>query len=302
MNKIKDKIFADLQMFSHDQKIINFADLQEAEKILESFPASNEDEDENELEELLDDLDPAFLMYFQVVEFIMMISALISTHPSLKKNKALLMRLENKYMQDEIFSPVTDSYFNFWRLFDLQIDESGETMSSLCLSIAEHLGNYSEELQYLADKACSTRMGLYVQEDFKDGTILLREIISNQKIEVISPSLYEGAEGEIWFVRIFPPIAEGQPSLIMTTPYIIKGCTEQDWVTFFKKQGIIKDDNVDEDAFTHFMKYGPKPDYWMKYISKNVRERDDEDCIFLLGLPNIVKKKVKSAVNTDSCS
>lgn len=287
MAKIKDKIFAEIDILSCDQKIIDIAALQEAEKILECFPGENNEE--SELEELLQDLDPAFLIYMQVVEFILMIATLLSSHPSLKKNMIWLQKIENKYRSDDLLGCVTDSYFNFWRLFDLQIDESGETIATLCLSIAEYLGNYQEELQDLAIKACNTRMGLYVNIGEKDGNLLLREILTNKEIEAICPTIYQGQEGEIWFVRIFPPVEEDQPSIIMTTPYIIMETTEEEWINFFKRIGLSRDSIEWEKALEGFMKHGPKPDYWLKYISEKSIPSEEEDCIFIWGLPKVRK-------------
>ena len=54
-----------------------------------------------------------------------------------------------------------------------------------------------------------TRMGVYEHAGAKGGRCLLQELITDDEFECYVPAGYPGVAGELWFVRLCPPIEPG---------------------------------------------------------------------------------------------
>lgn len=284
MKKVKNIIALELKELFENKKLINIQDLQEAEKIFETISSS--EAKNGKIEDLIEEAEPSFSAYMHMTAFLIFIGTLISFHPALKKYNRKLAQLQKKYISDSFpLSSVTESYFIFWKLFDFKPEEYEGSMADLCLELSDVFGGYPPELEELIHKASSSRMGLYVHMGAENGIIKLREIVTNAVIDTTCSTDYQGVEGEIWFVRILPPVASAA-SIIVTTPYIICDATEEDWKCFFKRRKISEDHFDYEEKLHHFMKYGPKADYWLKYIDEAGEfEVLHYDCFDLSGLP-----------------
>ena len=107
-----------------------------------------------------------------------------------------------------------------------------------------------------------------------------------------------GHPGEIWYVRILPPV-KNLPnidySVVFTTPYVLgkgfrtKGfvpADEQDWLNYFNRRlGNISGEKQ-VLAYEEFMKYGPNRAYWFEYVFLAYRNHQP-DMINLDGVPDI---------------
>jgi hypothetical protein len=144
----------------------------------------------------------------------------------------------------------------------------------------------------------ASRMGIYVHEGISGKFLFLRELITGKKVKAICPSGYLGCAGEIWYVRVLPPLEdlpEIDYSVVFTTPYLLgtaskadyfTSADEQDWLDYFERNlGKIKAESK-ELAYEHLMKFGFGSNYWNEYVFLAYRNYRN-DLIYLDGIPDI---------------
>ena len=97
-------------------------------------------------------------------------------------------------------------------------------------------------------------MGIYLHAGMAGPHILLRELITHQKLRAHSASGYLGRSGEIWFARILPTPFHDERfdyAVVFTTPYIAgelkdkqtySRTTEAEWMAYFER-------NLDPNGF-----------------------------------------------------
>jgi hypothetical protein len=83
-------------------------------------------------------------------------------------------------------------------------------------------------------------MGIYEHVGMDGPHILLRELITNSEFLCHCPSGYRGQKGELWYVRLVPPLEPqlAQYWVAMTTPYILTEASKSDWIAFLKRTGV----------------------------------------------------------------
>ena len=235
--------------------------------------------------------------YVQAQEQLSLLIEYISLFPIMDKLNTVLQKAQDKYSPSgPPTSPIVALYFVCWAFYDLSLDlKYKETLSTVALDMCISLDPVGWVVPVF-HKLQSSRMGVYVQEGKAGNFVVLRELITNIKINAISPIGYMGNIGEIWFVRTLPAYREEYLNpVIFTPPYILgkveknkkfSHSVEDDWVSFFvrtlSKTGI--KDNV--KAYEHLMKYGLSTDYWLEFISRSFHS-DQGDHLFLVGVPDM---------------
>ncbi len=147
---------------------------------------------------------------------------------------------------------------------------------------------------------CRLKSGSYLRTIPK--FLYLREMVTGKQIKAICASGYLGQAGELWFVRIMPPLINhpsADYSVVFNTPYLLTdtrneegvnyrvGAHEADWQGYFDRNlGLIKA-NSKEEAYENLMKYGPNPYYWSEYIFLAYSNYTPE-MVFLTGIPDII--------------
>lgn len=195
-------------------------------------------------------------------------------------------------------SPLTTSYFTCWGSFDLcHGGAKKESLGTVAIDFCRFM-NMDEGLIAVFEKMQESRMGIYKHEGMSDNYVILRELVTDKKIKVLSASGYQGLPGEIWYTRILPPPFEGTSldySIVFTTPYVLgkNGSrnefipfVEMDWLEFFERN--LKKIGADdlELAYEDLMKYGLSRNYWNEFVFLAYRNHQ-HDMIFLEGIPDI---------------
>lgn len=279
MERIRDHILPDIIRFFQGAKIVPFKELQTAQEAL----AASVKKHDPEVDAVIAQLDPSFLVYMQAIEFVMVITHLISPHPSLQEVNQRLAQIQKQFLRKDRPIAILDSYFNFWKLFDFPLDASHETFGTLCLQICDTFPECPQDLKLFIQDACHSRMGLYVQTGANENVINLREIATQKTFQATCLTKYHGREGDIWFVRIFPPL--GQYSIMMTTPYIIQNGSDREWMAFFKNHGVDLDTTDWEKALNDLMKWGPTETFWLNYIADHAAPGNGAERLILRGTP-----------------
>jgi hypothetical protein len=204
--------------------------------------------------------------------------------PEMKKFAALYAKAEDEYQPSgPPMSPLTTSFFSCWALFDLQFDD-GDTLASCLIESNDVVCMNPDQLDILKKMAAS-RMGIYEHVGMDGEHVRLRELVTNVESICHSASGYLGKSGELWYVRLLPPIvpALARYHIVFTTPYILMA-SKNDWLEYLGRA--IPGSGKDATAMNRFCKYGPTLHYWNEFVFKAYHHHQS-DAIFLAGIPDL---------------
>jgi hypothetical protein len=187
-------------------------------------------------------------------------------------------------------SPVSVSFFTSWALLDLPISDANETICSCALEIGRTLG-ISDDLAITLEVMSESAMGIYEHLGCHDGVVRLCDITDGQIYLCIVPSNYAGHPGELWYVRLLPPLNDAFCyGVAFTSPYVLLDTTKADWLEFFERQErtlpqpiAAADPSIRRGAV---LKQGPEPNYWNEYVFLAYQDAND-GAIALRGIPDI---------------
>jgi hypothetical protein len=244
---------------------------------LEGLLDESSDSEEEDLQELIT---PLFQMYVSVIEMLTVFSQMVLPlfSEDIKSYLKSVSRLDTKYKVGKDESPVMDSYFGCWKLFDARIGKRKETLAQVALELSDSFHEDPNVLD-LIQKMCDSYMGIYVHEGFEGDMVLLRDVITDVVKPSFNPSVYRGEKGELWFTRLLPH-PEDNEYVSITTPYIIEA-TEDEWLEFFATKGVVKGHLNAEEKYIELMKRGKTRNYWTNYVVEEYV--DDLDQAILLG-------------------
>jgi hypothetical protein len=129
-------------------------------------------------------------------------------------------------------------------------------------------------------------MGIYEVLGASGAGLRLRELVTDRKLEAVITSGFKGRAGDLILIRLLPPVPEcGLPWVGMTTPYVLVGCREGDWLEYFKRHQILPGTVGCEERLRRHLKVGTDQFYWSEFVFwgyVNFRS----DAIFLAGFPD----------------
>lgn len=193
---------------------------------------------------------------------------------------------EDEYMPDgPPMSPLTRSYFTTWAFFDMRFGPDMETIGTCLLDLADLIGMGEFQTETIRNFQQS-RMGIYEHVGTSRSRVRLRELLTGKEFLCRSTSGYRGKKGELWYVRLCPPIAElADYDIVMTTPYVLSNASENDWTAYLKKN-VAESPKRLERALDEFLKYGPNRYHWHEFLFQAYHHHQF-DAIFLAGLPDV---------------
>ncbi|MBF0117971.1 MAG: hypothetical protein HQK79_03995 [Desulfobacterales bacterium] len=264
---------------SRSRKVISLTDYVKGKKTLEDGSIKDVDE------LVKKGLDPLHAIYVSVQNFTSAISELLSELSIFEEFYDIVTSVEEKYLKQGITqSPITKSYFTTWAFFDLCFGQDNETIGTCILDVSKEL-NLSSIFTDVIKIFQLSRMGIYTHCGSKGPKVLFKELLTEEEYYCHVASGYLGEKGQIWFIRVLPPLTNFDYSVIFTTPYILK--TSKKGLSSFLARTIPKTGiNIAKNALYHFMKYGLNRNYWHEYIC-NAYKDSQYNAIFLSGVPDI---------------
>jgi hypothetical protein len=183
-------------------------------------------------------------------------------------------------------SPLTRSYFTTWAFYDVRFGPDKETMGTCLIDLADLL-DMDPRIVEATREFQQSRMGIYEHLGSAGGRCRLRELITDREFICYCTSGYVGRPGELWYVRVCPPLW-GLPDywVTVTTPYVIVEMSKADWVAYLNRamlQVKIKDD---EKKLHRLMKFGLSTNHWNEYVFL-AYVNHQHDAIFLTGIPDV---------------
>jgi len=230
-------------------------------------------------------MEPLHAAYVSMQNFVSLYSEAVSTLDECDPYYQIIVKAEDEYVPGyPPMSPVTTSYFTSWAYFDVRFGPDSETIGNCFLDTGSFLGVDGAMLE-IARRFQESRMGIYEHQGMDGPRCLLRELVTGKEFKCHVSSGYMGKAGEIWYVRLCPPLFDlFDYHLVFTTPYILFNMTKDAWTAYLKKSVIGANDQA--QALHDFLKYGPNPNHWNEFIFQAYHHHLS-DAIFLAGLPDV---------------
>ncbi len=230
--------------------------------------------------------DPVHALYTNVNNLISLFAEEVTVFPMFDSAHSFLAKAQDLYCPGyPPMSPITVSYYVCWTLYDVPFGKAKETIGDCFVALSDLL-----ELQPLQIEAarnlCQSRMGIYEVLGADARCFRLRELVTDSEVEAIIPTGFKGKPGSLILIRLLPPVLEcALPHVGMTTPYVLVGCLEADWIDYFIRHQIVPGTVGCEERLRRHMKEGKDNYYWSEFAFYGyVNYRSD--AIFLAGFPD----------------
>jgi len=233
-------------------------------------------------------LDPFHAVYVFMQNLTAKFAETVGQMPEMKAWARAVEKAENEYMPSgPPISPLTGSYFWMWALYDLKIGKSTDTLASCLLAASDIVQMNAHQVKVLKQMEVS-RMGVYEHVGTSGPYIRLRELVSKRELVCHCPSGYPGSEGELWYVRLLPPV---EPEIAdfwiaMTTPYVLIAANKSDWTAFLRRTMLQADGFDHAIRLANLLKHGLGPNYWNEFVTKAYHHYQ-HNAIFLAGIPDM---------------
>jgi hypothetical protein len=184
-------------------------------------------------------------------------------------------------------SPLTTSFFTCWAFFDHRIGGATDTLATCLIAANDTICMNPHQLGALRLMSQS-RMGIYEHRGMEGGHVWLRELITDREFVCHSPTGYKGKKGELWYVRLFPPLEPelANYQIVFTTPYVLIGQSKDDWIAYLKRSMVGIKAPSEADALYQLLKFGLSKNYWNEFVLLAYHHHQ-ADAVFLAGIPDL---------------
>jgi hypothetical protein len=232
--------------------------------------------------------DPIHAVYIFVHRITSVFSETVSRLPEMRAYADEVGDAEEEYMPSgPPMSPLTTSYFSCWAFFDHRIGKTTDTLAECLIEANDSIGLNPHQLEAVR-KMSRSRMGVYEHRGTEGKHVRLRELIADREFLCHSTSGYRGKAGELWYVRLFPPLEPGLAShhVVFTTPYVLIGQTRDDWIAYLKRSLVGIKAASEADALQQLLKFGLTRNHWNELVLLAYHHHQ-ADAIFLAGIPDL---------------
>lgn len=260
-------------------KVVDLSNLRTSRKVVADLESSVIDD------EALSQLPPCVALYTLVQNHLSVIAEVLLQLPALHRIEEFLSDAHATYLPaGPPMSPLTASFFTNWSQYDVAFGLGRETLTTISMAVARKYGMHASFLS-LAQAMSDSRCGLYEHLGNEGDILYFTELWTNREVLVLSATGHKGTPGEIWYTRLLPPNNQlPDVHVNFNTPYVMhEGTTKETWLASIERT-LAKEQNP-EQAFHHYMKYGPEPRYWTDYILEAYMNHT-ADVIWLQGVPD----------------
>jgi len=115
----------------------------------------------------------------------------------------------------------------------------------------------------------------------------LRELVTEEEFTCQVASGFRGKAGELWFVRLCPPLPDlGDYHVVFTTPYVLFRAKKTAWMAYLNKSLLGAGTSDAKKALHEFLKFGKEPNTWNEFIFQAYHHHKT-NAIFLAGMPDV---------------
>src|SRR5713101_7388573 len=230
--------------------------------------------------------DPLHAAYVAAQNFTSFFAEAVSQFPEFDPYGQIVGPAQDEYLPGgPPMSPLTMSYFTTRAFFDVRFGPDQETIGTCLLDVADLLGMDSFMAETIR-RFQGSRLGIYEQCGSEGGRFPLRDLVTDDEFTCHIASGYRGKPGELWYVRLCPPLLDlVDYHVAFTTPYVLLGATKTDWTAYLKKSLLRAGAGDTKKALHEFLKFGKEPNAWNEFIFQAYHHHQ-ADAIFLTGLPD----------------
>lgn len=231
--------------------------------------------------------DPLFAVYAAVQNLTSVFAENVSGFKEFEEYYDTVAAAQDEYLPSgPPMSPLTGSFFTTWAFFDLRFGRDKETIGTCMIDVSGVMEMDPLMVEALRQFQAS-RMGFYEHVGADGGKIQLRELLTDDEFRCHCPAGYVGHKGELWFVRLCPPVAElFDYHVTITTPYVLLGATATDWVAYLNRTLLSMNVTDQRQGLHDLLKYGPSVRYWPEFVFQAYHHHQAE-AVFLTGLPDV---------------
>ena len=176
-----------------------------------------------------------------------------------------LADLQEEYMPSyPPMSPITSAFFAGWMVLDAQDSVTGLTLAETFVRYLEHVGDRDflrTAMAAMSDSWCS----FYEVTEVESHGLKLWDIAAKQEFQCWNSSGYSGRNGEIWYVRLLPPIVnDANRWVTVSTPYVFRESCRGTWEAFFQRHAA-SGSGVGL-PLRDYLKYGKSLGYWLEFL------------------------------------
>ncbi|MBU1984703.1 hypothetical protein KJ815_09870 [bacterium] len=160
-------------------------------------------------------------------------------------------------------------------------------MGTCLLDVSDILG-LDDGMIEIIRRFQESRMGIYVHGGtVDDSKCVLRELVTNREFICHPTSGYAGQEGQLWYVRLCPPLfGLVEYHVVFTTPYVLIESTETDWTAYLNRSLLEETDSDASGDLNGLLKFGKSPTHWHEFVLL-AYHHSQSDAIFLAGVPDV---------------
>ena len=232
--------------------------------------------------------DPVHAAYIFVHHITSVFSENVSRLPEMRTYAQEVGSAEEEYMPSgPPMSPLTTSFFSCWAFLDHRIGKTTDTLAGCLIEANDSICMNPDQLEALR-RMSQSRMGIYEHKGTEDDHVRLRELITDKEFVCHSGSGYRGKKGELWFVRLLPPLVPELATydIVFTTPYVLIGQSKSDWIAYLKRSVVGMKAPSEADALHQLLKFGPRRNYWNEFVLLAYHHHQ-ADAIYLSGIPDL---------------
>jgi hypothetical protein len=229
---------------------------------------------------------PLLAAYAAAQNFTSFFAEAMSEFPELDPYCRIVAAAEEEYMPDgPPMSPLTRSYFTSWAFFDVRFGRDKETIGTCLLDLADVLGMDSFLTETIR-RFQASRLGIYEHVGTDGPHVRLKELLTADEFTCHPASAYRGRAGELWYVRVCPPLL-GQVDyhLAYGTPYVLMA-TKANWTAYLNRSLRGADAANTRVRLHEHLKFGKGPNYWNEFVFQAYHHHLS-NAIFLAGLPDV---------------
>lgn len=232
--------------------------------------------------------DPVHAAYASLQQSTAHFAERVSQFPEVGEWTNAVAEAEDEYLPSgPPMSPLTGSFFWTWALYDLRIGKSSDTMASCQMGLND-LFRFNPHQMKAMQNLSRSRMGIYEHVGMAGRHVRLKELLTDEEFVCLCTAGYSGRRGELWYVRLLPPLEPEQAPyhITFTTPYILIEASKDDWLSYLQRTLAVRRHGESREALRWLMKHGPEPLYWHEFVFLAYC-RHQSDAVFLAGIPDL---------------
>jgi hypothetical protein len=225
--------------------------------------------------EVPQDVAPSVFAWMRAYQYLVKIAAGIMGSETLAEFAEFVAEADDDFLpHGPPDSPITESFFFGWWAIDRTIHGGDESIAKVAAELAAKYGGAEEEIARIRTLA-DTHVRVVKIEERSGANAKLRDLVTDEVIEVGLAAAWDGDAGQLWLARAVPDMC--------FTPYALDHA-EQEWREYFERTlGDVQGDELARRYREHMR--GDPTSTWLEYILDGY-DGGNQHTLRLAGVPD----------------